>query len=67
MLELKVADYCHSCPYFEPVTKENALYNYDGYRTGNTYIVCENDRKCENIAEYLEKKLAEPISEDDYK
>lgn len=67
MLELKVADYCHNCPYFEPVVEETALYSYDGNRAGNTYIVCENSKKCENIAVYLEKKLSEPISEDDYK
>lgn len=60
MFELKVADYCHDCPYFEPVKEEDDLY-CGGHRLAtNTYIVCKNAEKCGCIAEYLEKKLAEP-------
>lgn len=67
MLELKVASYCHDCPYFEPVKEADELYCNGYLQVMNTYIVCKNAEKCEYIAEYLEKKLAEPISEDDYK
>lgn len=61
MLELKVADYCHGCPYLEPVKESEDYHTMDYYRmASNTYIVCKNDEKCRHIAEYLEKKLAEP-------
>lgn len=57
MLELKVASYCHDCPYFEPVKEEGELYCSGCLLAANTYIVCKNAKKCEHIAEYLEKKL----------
>lgn len=55
MLELKVAGYCHDCPYFEPTREEYELYYSEQLQAANTYIVCKNSEKCGHIAEYLKK------------
>lgn len=59
MIELKVAQYCHSCPYFE--AKQDTIASCD-QRNGNicytnTTIYCENSGKCRLIAKYLLERI----------
>lgn len=59
MLELKVADYCHDCPYFEPVLGERSIGAKRGLyaMAENTYIFCSKDNMCAMLATHIEKKL----------
>lgn len=55
MIELKVAKYCHNCPYFQPICDTNGSRDLFSGKTvsTNSIITCENGKKCENIAKYL--------------
>ena len=66
MIVLKVADYCHDCTYFEPITddKRVTLYGenmFTGERTeriaGDLVIRCEHCEKCKTIENYVREKL----------
>ena len=59
MIELKVAQYCYSCPYFEAKQETIASCdqsNWDICYT-NTTIHCGNSAKCRLIAKYLLERI----------
>lgn len=57
MIELKVAEYCHSCDAFEPVANVENLYYENGRLMTITNVTCKNSERCTNIAKYLLKEV----------
>lgn len=57
MIELRIEDYCHSCPYFDEEVEHTSLYA-NNYRSSsnNTYIRCEHRRICDRIVEMMKEK-----------
>ena len=56
MIRLKVHDYCHTCPAFEPFPIRKTSKGEDGeWRVTDTEIICDRQDVCGLIREYLEK------------
>lgn len=74
MITLKVEDYCHDCPDFEPdVEKEvqrwegvdyDTMTSYD-YTRAHTTIYCKHRYRCESVKSYLERQKKEEEKKDD--
>lgn len=65
MIRLDIQEYCHGCPHFDP--KKDATYARDQW--GETIAIdnrvwCYNSVRCEAIARYLRRKLAEEKKDD---
>lgn len=64
MIALKIEEYCHNCPDFEPSVNKETFSNYDidfcktRYRT-NTLITCERRDRCKSHMEYLSEQKCE--------
>ena len=59
MIELKVEEYCHECPSFEPDVDMSNFYDPN---TGDSVISdkiirCHYHKRCANMVRYLERKL----------
>ncbi len=52
MINLDVAEYCHDCDAFEPITIKLSSFN-----NTDICIRCVNHRKCFNIQRYLTKEI----------
>lgn len=75
MITLKVEDYCHDCPDFEPDVEKNSetLHRNDPF-TGPFYtetitfhtttIHCKHRYRCESVKEYMRKQLEEEKKND---
>ena len=60
MIELRVKEYCHDCPDFEPKVGKNTLsfFNVDRLETierTNTVITCQYHGRCASQMEYLKQ------------
>ncbi|MCC2832097.1 hypothetical protein [[Clostridium] innocuum] len=53
MIELDVAEYCHTCDAFEPVANVKNLYSENCRVTTVTNVTCKNSERCRSIAKYL--------------
>ena len=55
MIELKVAAYCHNCPYFKSKEETSILRDVmtNNITKTNTTVTCEESKRCENIAKWL--------------
>lgn len=60
MIELKVEEYCHDCPDFEPdVHKDKYVDAEDNLYLQRTTIRCEHAARCRAVKRYLEKQKGE--------
>lgn len=66
MIRLKVEDYCHDCPNFNPVVKNRQDFFNLGEQIVPTDqdVVCENWNVCRRVAKYLKRKKLEPMESD---
>ena len=61
MIELKVADYCHGCPDFDPVARVDTVSN-TLYANGlpvelRTECKCQMAKRCDSIYRFIRKKI----------
>ena len=61
MIKLNVENYCHNCPYFNPIS--NRLETFDMSYI-DTYVECSDRLKCEAIHNQLKKEI-ETLKEGD--
>ena len=54
MIRLTVADYCQTCPYFEPDVEKIETFDMSFI---NTIITCKNSVKCEKIQNHLKREF----------
>lgn len=65
MIELRVEEYCHTCPQFSPVSETKRVYPTDslsvltGPTISSTVVICEHAKVCQNIAKHIKKQLKE--------
>lgn len=58
MIELKVADYCHNCAYFEPIANTSTMATEDRcVRINNTIVECVYSVRCKNIEDNVRKEI----------
>lgn len=67
MIRLKVEEYCHNCPAFEPDTIKNEIYSSEDLwgtddlavscTKADTVITCVEAKKCRNLVRYLRKEV----------
>lgn len=60
MIELKVEDYCHNCPYFEVTSHTDTLYANGEICIRSTTFTCVNRKRCERLAKHIEREKANP-------
>lgn len=55
MIELRIADYCHNCPEFEPDIDK---YVFQGTEPiVKTTVTCEHHQRCESMLSYIKTQL----------
>ncbi len=61
MIELKVENYCHSCPQFSPVADIKRVYpvGEDEPMMMTTTVECEHAKLCRNITKHIKTQLQE--------
>ena len=62
MITLKVEEYCHDCPDFEPEVIKHKIrdeINFVGDIMMNTHIYCQHAARCRAVKRYLEKQKGE--------
>ena len=66
MIRLKVEDYCHECPNFNPVVKNRqGFFEIGGqFVPADQDVICENWNICRRVAKYLKRKKLEPMESD---
>lgn len=61
MIELRIEDYCHECPDFEPIAEEhnkvNCTYYDDVEMRTDRHVKCKYAKRCVGIAGYLDAQL----------
>ena len=58
MIELEVADYCHNCRYFEPISREYVKIADDTNECIHSTIVeCTHALHCRKIENAIRKEL----------
>ncbi len=60
MIELRIEDYCHTCPYFDEDVEHTSLYGYNRPVLNETYIRCEHRRICDRIVNMMKEKNENP-------
>ena len=58
MIELKVEEYCHGCPDFNPEALTDNMYAGSSRADSFTICVCKYRKRCAAIARMIEKKIA---------
>ena len=54
MISLNVEQYCHHCPYFQPIKRETF---YADERIYETTVKCENEEICQEIYRYIKSQM----------
>lgn len=52
-------EYCNDCPYFKPDVMSGDLYDSSEKIMHSRIIICENEKLCYNIHEYLKRSMEE--------
>lgn len=57
MILLEIEDYCQDCEYFIPTTDTLRIESIEGFtRCCDTFIRCENKKKCESMYRRLKRE-----------
>ena len=57
MITLKVEDYCHNCPNFEPEAATIGItHGFSDKMIYETYVYCKKHETCEKIYEHIKKE-----------
>ena len=66
MITLKVEEYCHECPAFEPDVDTSGWYNplNQEEMIRETVILCRYRKRCASMMRYLKKQMREDAASD---
>lgn len=73
-INLKVEEYCHNCPDFEPSAMKqteilracnlNDPYDFEAVRINNTLVECKYKKRCAAQMRYLQKQHTEMMKKE---